>query len=92
MRTFESDEFRAEEVEVLTAIYSVLRDYHQGLGFVVAFLLLFLPKADVATIAIYMERVSDYHGILETAHRIKCDCSRRRWVLADLLYGLFQDS
>eukprot|EP01053_Blabericola_migrator_P008821 Blabericola_migrator_1__8820@NODE_465_length_8250_cov_107_590737_g363_i0_p4_GENE_NODE_465_length_8250_cov_107_590737_g363_i0NODE_465_length_8250_cov_107_590737_g363_i0_p4_ORF_typecomplete_len322_score70_01RabGAPTBC/PF00566_18/1_5e18_NODE_465_length_8250_cov_107_590737_g363_i072478212 len=56
VRTFSDEEFRKQEVACLNTVYHVIQDYHQGLGFIVAFLLLFLERFDVATICFYLDK------------------------------------
>eukprot|EP01055_Gregarina_sp_Pseudo9_P001372 Gregarina_sp_Pseudo_9__1371@NODE_1918_length_1252_cov_26_276175_g1779_i0_p1_GENE_NODE_1918_length_1252_cov_26_276175_g1779_i0NODE_1918_length_1252_cov_26_276175_g1779_i0_p1_ORF_typecomplete_len324_score66_06RabGAPTBC/PF00566_18/3_4e18KfrA_N/PF11740_8/3_7e03KfrA_N/PF11740_8/0_024Nbl1_Borealin_N/PF10444_9/11Nbl1_Borealin_N/PF10444_9/29_NODE_1918_length_1252_cov_26_276175_g1779_i01971168 len=56
VRTFSDEKFRKQEVACLNTVYGEIRDYHQGLGFIVAFLLLFLSRSEVATICLYLDR------------------------------------
>eukprot|EP01057_Protomagalhaensia_wolfi_P001803 Protomagalhaensia_wolfi_Nauph_80__1802@NODE_2124_length_1206_cov_33_727506_g1661_i0_p1_GENE_NODE_2124_length_1206_cov_33_727506_g1661_i0NODE_2124_length_1206_cov_33_727506_g1661_i0_p1_ORF_typecomplete_len321_score57_75RabGAPTBC/PF00566_18/1_2e20_NODE_2124_length_1206_cov_33_727506_g1661_i0451007 len=56
VRTFSDEKYRQREVACLNTIYHETRDYHQGLGFIVAFLLLFLEQSDVATICFYLDQ------------------------------------
>ncbi|OEH74185.1 TBC domain-containing protein [Cyclospora cayetanensis] len=55
-RTFKSPECRGKLVEVLSSLWPELGDYHQGLGFVVSFLLLVLPPTDVLRVCIGLHR------------------------------------
>lgn len=55
-RTFKGEKHRATMVSVLQTIWKELQDYHQGVGFVVAFFLLLLPAKDVARIVIGLHR------------------------------------
>nr|CEL68910.1 TPA: TBC domain containing protein [Neospora caninum Liverpool] len=55
-RTFKDPKHREQMVSVLQSLWPELQDYHQGLGFLVAFLLLYLPPEDVAKVAIGLHR------------------------------------
>ncbi|PHJ17351.1 tbc domain containing protein [Cystoisospora suis] len=55
-RTFKSPEHRQQMVTVLQSLWPELQDYHQGLGFLVAFLLLYLSPEDVVKVAIALHR------------------------------------
>ncbi|CDJ29319.1 uncharacterized protein EMH_0021460 [Eimeria mitis] len=56
-RTFKSEECRQQLVEVLSSLWPELLDYHQGLGFVVSFLLLVLPASDVLRLCVGLHRL-----------------------------------
>lgn len=55
-RTFKDSKHREQMISVLQSLWPELQDYHQGLGFLVAFLLLYLPPKDVAKVAIGLHR------------------------------------
>lgn len=56
-RTFKTPEFRQQLVEVLSSLWPELGDYHQGLGFVVSFLLLVLPPTDALRVCVGLHRL-----------------------------------
>ncbi|KAF8817734.1 hypothetical protein IE077_000527 [Cardiosporidium cionae] len=49
-RTFLNPVFQKILVQTLKDCYSIVQDYHQGMGFVVSFLLLFLQPSEVLTL------------------------------------------
>lgn len=55
-RTFKDEQHRCDLVETLCTIFDDIKDYHQGMGFVVAFLLLFLDKKRVAQLVLGLDR------------------------------------
>lgn len=55
-RTFNDPQHRQDLISTLSTVYQDIKDYHQGLGFIVAFLLLFLEKEDVAKIVLGLHR------------------------------------
>ncbi|KAL8437454.1 hypothetical protein ACSSS7_000926 [Eimeria intestinalis] len=55
-RTFKTEQFRQQLIEVLSSLWPELGDYHQGLGFVASFLLLVLPPADVLRVCVGLHR------------------------------------
>ncbi|KAH8738936.1 TBC domain containing protein [Cryptosporidium ryanae] len=55
-RTFSDEENRVKMIKVLSTIYQEIKDYHQGLGFVVAFLLLQLKPEDTVRLALSLNR------------------------------------
>eukprot|EP00922_Rhytidocystis_sp_ex-Travisia-forbesii_P070583 GHVS01105416.1.p2 GENE.GHVS01105416.1~~GHVS01105416.1.p2 ORF type:complete len:349 (+),score=78.94 GHVS01105416.1:154-1200(+) len=55
-RTFKSHHHRNQMVAVLRTLWHEMQDYHQGLGFVVAYLLLYLPPQDVVNICVTLHR------------------------------------
>ncbi|KAH7647385.1 TBC domain containing [Cryptosporidium bovis] len=55
-RTFTDEENRMKMIKVLSTIYQEIKDYHQGLGFVVAFLLLQLKPEDTVRLALSLNR------------------------------------
>lgn len=55
-RTFKDEKHRRDLVETLCTIYDDIQDYHQGMGFIVAFLLLFLEKKRVAQLVLGLDR------------------------------------
>ena len=55
-RTFKATQHRQDLVQTLCTIYHHLHDYHQGMGFIVAFLLLFLNKKEVANLVVGLDR------------------------------------
>jgi len=55
-RTFRDSANRSKMTDTLCKIWSEVQDYHQGLGFIVAFLLLFLDKQETIRIAIALHR------------------------------------
>lgn len=55
-RTFKCAQHRQQMVTVLESLWPELQDYHQGLGFLVAFLLLFLSPEDVSKIVVALHR------------------------------------
>lgn len=55
-RTFKSPDSRKKLVEVLASLWPELGDYHQGLGFVVSFLLLVLPPTDALRVCVGLHR------------------------------------
>lgn len=55
-RTFKDPQHRQDFVGALSTVYEETRDYHQGLGFIVAFLLLFLNKEEVVKIVLRLHR------------------------------------
>ncbi|KAK6589785.1 TBC domain containing [Cryptosporidium xiaoi] len=55
-RTFTDEENRIKMIKVLSTIYQEIKDYHQGLGFVVAFLLLQLKPEDTVRLALSLNR------------------------------------
>lgn len=69
-RTFRHPEHRRSLVETLATIYEETQDYHQGVGFIASFLLLFLKKEDVAKIVIALHRhyVSGYFKAAPVAY------------------------
>jgi len=60
IRTFKSEKRRSEMRAVLRALWGEIGDYHQGQGYVVSFLLLFLPKEEVAEICMNLYRQDRY--------------------------------
>lgn len=54
VRTFSDERLRAEEVAALNAVFEVTQNYHQGLGFVVSFLLLFFKREDTVLLALFL--------------------------------------
>lgn len=69
-RTFNSSVHRTQMTEVLYTMWHEIGDYHQGLGFVVAFLLLFLPEQDVVNIcsALHRHYVPGYYKAASEAY------------------------
>eukprot|EP00921_Rhytidocystis_pertsovi_P023666 GHVQ01037941.1.p1 GENE.GHVQ01037941.1~~GHVQ01037941.1.p1 ORF type:complete len:422 (-),score=64.57 GHVQ01037941.1:333-1433(-) len=55
-RTFKSHKNREQMIMVLQTLWHELGDYHQGLGFIVAVLLLVLPPQDVVNICVALHR------------------------------------
>ncbi|KAL8443682.1 hypothetical protein Emag_005855 [Eimeria magna] len=55
-RTFKSEQFRQQLIEVLSSLWPELGDYHQGLGFVASFLLLVLPPTDALRVCVGLHR------------------------------------
>eukprot|EP01071_Lankesteria_metandrocarpae_P010241 Lankesteria_metandrocarpae@DN5315_c0_g1_i1.p1 len=55
-RTFTAEKYRRIMVNVLKAIHVETQDYHQGMGFVVAFLLLYLNEDEVIQFVIALHR------------------------------------
>lgn len=55
-RTFRDSKHRQDLAETLSTIYQETQDYHQGLGFITSFLLLFLDKKDVAKIVLALNK------------------------------------
>ncbi|KAL7066274.1 TBC domain-containing protein [Cryptosporidium serpentis] len=55
-RTFSDDKNRQKMIQVLSTIYTEIQDYHQGLGFVVAFLMLQLSPQDTVKLALALHR------------------------------------
>lgn len=55
-RTFKNTKHRQTLIETLATIYQETQDYHQGMGFIVAFLLLFLEKEAVARLVLGLHR------------------------------------
>lgn len=55
-RTFSDEENRIKMITVLSTIYQEIKDYHQGLGFVVAFFLLQLTPEDTVRLALSLNR------------------------------------
>ncbi|CDR96550.1 TBC1 DOMAIN FAMILY MEMBER GTPASE-ACTIVATING PROTEIN, putative [Babesia bigemina] len=53
-RTFISEENRAVLCRNLTLVFRHVGDYHQGEGFVIAFLSLFLPAAEVVRLVVHL--------------------------------------
>eukprot|EP00922_Rhytidocystis_sp_ex-Travisia-forbesii_P012351 GHVS01018623.1.p2 GENE.GHVS01018623.1~~GHVS01018623.1.p2 ORF type:complete len:360 (+),score=69.09 GHVS01018623.1:62-1141(+) len=55
-RTFSSPHHRTQMIAVLRTLWHEMQDYHQGLGFIVAYLLLYLPPQEVVNICITLHR------------------------------------
>eukprot|EP00922_Rhytidocystis_sp_ex-Travisia-forbesii_P019192 GHVS01028445.1.p1 GENE.GHVS01028445.1~~GHVS01028445.1.p1 ORF type:complete len:357 (+),score=80.09 GHVS01028445.1:114-1184(+) len=55
-RTFKSLHHRGQMVAVLRTLWHEMQDYHQGLGFIVAYLLLYLPPQEVVNICVTLHR------------------------------------
>ncbi|KAL8274238.1 hypothetical protein Esti_001827 [Eimeria stiedai] len=55
-RTFKSQQFRQQLIEVLASLWPELEDYHQGLGFVASFFLLVLPPTDALRVCVGLHR------------------------------------
>eukprot|EP00922_Rhytidocystis_sp_ex-Travisia-forbesii_P012350 GHVS01018622.1.p1 GENE.GHVS01018622.1~~GHVS01018622.1.p1 ORF type:complete len:358 (+),score=69.37 GHVS01018622.1:62-1135(+) len=55
-RTFSSQHHRAQMIAVLRTLWHEMQDYHQGLGFIVAYLLLYLPPQEVVNICVTLHR------------------------------------
>jgi len=55
-RTFRDPGNQKKMTETLSTLWDEVRDYHQGLGFVVAFLMLFLTKEETIKVAISLHR------------------------------------
>ncbi|KAF7459338.1 TBC domain containing protein [Cryptosporidium felis] len=55
-RTFSDENNRMNMVKVLSTIYQEIKDYHQGLGFIVAFLMLQLTPEDTVRLALSLNR------------------------------------
>lgn len=55
-RTFSDEENRIKMITALSTIYHEIKDYHQGLGFVVAFFLLQLTPEDTVRLALSLNR------------------------------------
>lgn len=73
IRTFSSEHFRRQEVECLYVAYNNIQDYHQGLGFTAAFLLLFLSRVDAVTIILYLnDMLKGYFKIHNEAYLRDC--------------------
>ncbi|KAH0473160.1 MAG: hypothetical protein KVP17_002283 [Porospora cf. gigantea B] len=56
VRTFKSSECRRTLVGCLATVYQETADYHQGLGFIVSFLLLLLPPTSAVETAVLLHR------------------------------------
>lgn len=52
----QSEECRDQLVACLSTVYQETEDYHQGVGFIVAFLLLLLPPTDAVELTILLHR------------------------------------
>lgn len=51
-RTFKYEEHRRDLIETLSTLHHYIKDYHQGMSFIVSFLLLFLDKEKVASLVL----------------------------------------
>ncbi|CEM35592.1 unnamed protein product [Vitrella brassicaformis CCMP3155] len=59
-RTFKSPARREAMVDVLKILHSSVQDYHQGLGYIVSFLLLLLPKEETVRLCLNLHRKDKY--------------------------------
>lgn len=61
-RTVESPQRRLEYTQALSLVYQRVRDYHQGQGFICAFLSMFLSREDVARVVWYLHDSTRHHS------------------------------
>eukprot|EP00916_Digyalum_oweni_P023915 GHVL01039600.1.p1 GENE.GHVL01039600.1~~GHVL01039600.1.p1 ORF type:complete len:312 (+),score=65.36 GHVL01039600.1:19-954(+) len=59
-RTFTDPSRRSDFIQSLQTVYDEIKDYHQGEGYVISFLSLFLRKEDVVRIALSLHRKDKY--------------------------------
>lgn len=74
-RTFNSEANRLKLFSSLCALWHEIRDYHQGLGFIVAFLSLFVEQEDVFKLGLYLHRYYTPGYFKSAARQYFCDAT-----------------